>query len=95
MKKTFFVMALLVAAGLTVANAATVVNNNLVATSKSAFATPPLAVLKSFTSLFGNGRVFEWKQRSNGQWRAHFLRNGRAWEATFTSAGALVKSEPA
>ncbi len=40
MKKTFFVMALLVAAGLTVANAAAVVNNNLVATSKSAFATP-------------------------------------------------------
>ena len=95
MKKTFFVMALLVAAGLTVANAATVVNNSLAATSNSAFATPPPAVLKSFTALFGSARVMEWKQRSNGQWRAHFIRNGRAWEATFTSAGVLVKSEPA
>jgi hypothetical protein len=95
MKKTFFVMALFVACGLTIVNAATVVSNASVTSVASAFAAPPPAVLKSFTAFFGNARVFEWKQRSNGQWRAHFLRNGRAWEATFTSAGVLVKSEPA
>jgi hypothetical protein len=56
-------------------------------------ATPPAAVLASFQTIFGNVPVNEWKLRKNGDWRAHFLRNGVAWEATFTGNGVLVKSE--
>lgn len=57
-------------------------------------ATPPAAVLNSFVSIFGNVPVRQWKLRSDGNWRAHFMNNGIAWEATFTPAGVLVKSEP-
>lgn len=57
-------------------------------------ATPPAAVLNSFVSIFGNVPVRQWKLRSDGNWRAHFMNNGVAWEATFTPAGVLVKSEP-
>ena len=77
-----------------VANATPVINHSNFS-SAVAFATPPPAVLTAFKTLFGSVAVQEWKLRSNGNWRAHFLRNGRAWEATFTSAGVLVKSEPA
>lgn len=56
-------------------------------------ATPPAAVLNAFASLFGNAPVRQWKLRSNGNWRAHFLNNGIPWEATFTPDGTLVKSE--
>jgi hypothetical protein len=55
----------------------------------------PTAVLQSFTNLFGNIPVQEWKLRSDGNWRAHFMNNGIAWEATFTPDGTLVKSERA
>lgn len=58
-------------------------------------ATPPQAVLTAFVARFGNVPVREWKLRSDGTWRAHFTRNGVAWEATFTASGVLVKSEPA
>jgi hypothetical protein len=54
---------------------------------------PPPVVVASFNAIFGNVPVRQWKLRSNGQWRAHFLRNGIPWEATFTSTGILVKSE--
>jgi hypothetical protein len=56
---------------------------------------PPAAVLTAFTAQFGTVPVQEWKLRSDGNWRAHFINNGRAWEATYTPAGILVKSEPA
>lgn len=62
---------------------------------ESVKATPPAAVMNSFVSMFGNVPVRQWKLRSDGNWRAHFLRNGIAWEATFTPAGVLVKSERA
>ena len=58
-------------------------------------ATPPQAVLTAFVAKFGNVPVQEWKLRSDGTWRAHFLRNGVAWEATFKADGTLVKSERA
>lgn len=58
-------------------------------------ATPPQAVLTAFAARFGNVPVQEWKLRSDGTWRAHFLRNGVAWEATFKADGTLVKSERA
>jgi hypothetical protein len=55
----------------------------------------PPAVLKSLGTNFGNVTVTEWKLRSDGSWRAHFIFNGVAWEATFSSNGTLIKSEPA
>jgi hypothetical protein len=60
----------------------------------SVSATPPPAVLSSFIANFGNVPVIEWKLRSDSNWRAHFLKNGVLWEATFTPDGTLVKSEP-
>lgn len=95
MKKTIFAVALLTATCFSVANAAVVVNKISVRNSVTVSATPPVAVQQAFTAMFGNVPVRQWKLRSNGQWRAHFLRNGRAWEATFSSTGVLVKSEPA
>jgi len=93
MKKNLFVLAMLVATGFTTASASAPLNvkkgNSIVVA-----AAPPTAVLKAFTSMFGNVGVKEWKFRSNGQWRAHFVKNGIRWEATFSSTGALVKSEP-
>ncbi len=56
---------------------------------------PPQAVLNAFAANFGNTPVRQWKLRSDGTWRAHFTRNGVAWEATFTASGTLVKSERA
>ena len=55
----------------------------------------PSAVKTSLIQVFGNVSVQEWKLRSDGTWRAHFLRNGVAWEATFDTNGALLKSEAA
>jgi len=95
MKKTIFAVALLTATCVSVANAAAVVNKISVHNRVTVSATPPVAVQQAFTAIFGNIPVRQWKLRSNGQWRAHFLRNGRAWEATFSSTGVLVKSEPA
>ena len=58
-------------------------------------ATPPKAVLNAFVTKFGNVPVSEWKLRSDGTWRAHFMNKGIAWEATFKADGTLVKSERA
>ena len=55
----------------------------------------PAAVLNAFAANFGNTPVQQWKLRNDGTWRAHFTRNGIAWEATFKADGTLVKSEPA
>lgn len=57
--------------------------------------TPPQAVLNAFKAKFGTVKVDEWKLRSDGTWRSHFMNNGIAWEATFKADGTLVKSEPA
>jgi hypothetical protein len=95
MKKNLFVITVLMAISFTAVNAATLVNNESLSKNVSVFTTPPAAVLQSFTAIFGNVPVSQWKQRSNGDWRAHFLKNGVAWEATFTGTGVLVKSERA
>jgi len=58
-------------------------------------ATPPAAVTAAFVAKFGNVAVRQWGLRNDGTYRAHFTNNGIAWEATFTAAGALVKSEAA
>lgn len=94
MKKVFLLTAVLSIAIIS-ANSDVMASSNVARGIESIKATPPAAVLNSFTSLFGNSPVRQWKLRSDGNWRAHFLRNGIAWEATFTPAGVLVKSERA
>ncbi len=96
MKKRIIVSALIIlAASIFAANATTVKNLYSVKNCASVLAAPPPIVLASFRSIFGSVPVRQWKLRSNGYWRAHFMRNGIAWEATFTPSGMLVKSEPA
>ncbi len=96
MKKSFIAAAVLIlTAGASAANATLPVNNPVTASVSDLRQTPPPVVVNSFRAIFGNVPVRQWKLRSNNQWRAHFTRNGIAWEATFTSTGALVKSEPA
>lgn len=102
MKKMFL---LLVTAAVVVSCAKEKVPDNSTSSSSSSAtarsgrddrnAIPPQAVLNAFVARFGNVPVQEWKLRSDGTWRAHFIRNGVAWEATFTASGTLVKSEPA
>ncbi len=58
-------------------------------------ATPPKTVSDAFVANFGNVAVTEWKLRTDNTWRAHFTNNGKAWEATFSSSGALLLSQPA
>lgn len=75
-------------------NPASAINSNNTTPVKEILkAAPPAAVLNSFISIFGNLPVRQWKLRSNGDWRAHFMNNGIAWEATFRPDGTLVKSE--
>jgi hypothetical protein len=57
--------------------------------------TPPAAVATAFKAKFGNVAVLQWKLRSDGTWRAHFMNNGIAWESTYKADGTLVKSERA
>ncbi|GAB2820465.1 hypothetical protein [Ferruginibacter profundus] len=82
------------ATSFSVVNATTLANNVSLSKGFSVQATPPAAVLQSFTALFGNVPVSQWKLRSGGEWRAHFLKNGIA-RSDFTSTGVLVKSERA
>jgi glycerol uptake facilitator-like aquaporin len=96
MKKLLFVFGSFVLTSVSFAATVPSVSNEI--TSMRAFAkrdVPPPIVVASFQAIFGNVPVLQWKARSNGQWRAHFLRNGVHWEATFTSTGILVKSERA
>jgi hypothetical protein len=76
--------------------------NNSTSTSSSSqsgvedkVTTVPAAVTAAFITKFGNVTVQQWGLRNDGTYRAHFSKNGVAWEATFTAAGVLVKSEAA
>ncbi len=53
----------------------------------------PQAVLNAFRARNPNDNVYEWKLTSDGNWKAHFLRNNVKWETTFTPAGVFVKEE--
>ncbi len=55
--------------------------------------TVPAAVLNAFRTRNPNDNVYEWKLTSDGNWKAHFMRNGVKWETTFTPAGVFVKEE--
>jgi hypothetical protein len=94
MKKVFLIAAaLLIAATCMTAQASLVVSGPR--TNFSTNAIPPTAVSNSFISIFGNVPVREWKLRRKGEWKAHFINKGVAWEATFSPGGTLLKSEPA
>lgn len=53
----------------------------------------PEVVLNAFRARFPTDNVYEWKLRNDGTWRAHMLRNGVKFEATYSAAGALIKFE--
>jgi hypothetical protein len=55
----------------------------------------PAKVLAAFAKAFPGTTVREWRLTSKGLYKAHFLRNGIAWEASFKADGTLVKSERA
>lgn len=100
MKKIFLTMAIAFSLFSCTKDAAPVTDDT--ASSKNAsrrpednVQTPPQAVLSAFVAKFGNVSVAQWKLRSDGTWRAHFMNKGVAWEATFKADGTLVKSEPA
>ncbi len=95
MKKMILALALvIISAGFNAVIAAPVLTAPSIAKA-DVNAPPPAAVLAAFTANFGNSPVRQWKLRSGGNWRAHFTWNGVPWEATFTAAGVLVKSERA
>lgn len=94
MKRVMFVFALIAISAITMPASAAVKPASFL-NNAEVKAVPPAAVLAAFSANFGNAPVRQWKLRSNDNWRAHFTWNGAAWEATFTPAGVLVKSERA
>ena len=55
----------------------------------------PQVVLDAFRQKFPTDNVYEWRQTSSGDWKAHFMRGSVKWEATFTAGGSFVKVEQA
>lgn len=55
----------------------------------------PAAVLAAFRARNGNDNVYEWKLTSDGNWKAHFTRNGVKWETTFSATGTFIAEEHA
>ncbi len=58
-------------------------------------ATVPQVVLTAFRTRNPNDNVWEWKLTSNGNWKAHYARNGVQWETTFSASGIFIKEERA
>ena len=50
-------------------------------------------VLDAFRLRFPTDNVYEWKLNSDNTWKAHFLRSGVKYEATFSATGTLLKFE--
>ncbi|MEQ1678843.1 MAG: hypothetical protein ABL876_19255 [Chitinophagaceae bacterium] len=55
----------------------------------------PQVVLDAFRQRFPTDNVYEWKLRNDGTWKAHFLREGIKYEATYSATGTLIKFERA
>lgn len=55
----------------------------------------PKAVLDAFATQFPSDVVYEWNLRSDGTWKAHYMRGTIKWEATFSVTGSLLKNEKA
>ncbi len=53
----------------------------------------PAAVLTAFRSKYPSDNVTEWRLTSDGNWKAHFVRSGIEWEATFSASGSFIKEE--
>ena len=53
----------------------------------------PAAVLNAFRARYPNDNAYEWNQRTDGTWKAHFLRGAIKWEATFSATGVFIKEE--
>ena len=53
----------------------------------------PAAVLAAFRAKYPNDSVYEWSQKNDGSWQAHFLRNNVKWEALFSATGTFIKEE--
>jgi major membrane immunogen (membrane-anchored lipoprotein) len=53
----------------------------------------PQVVLDAFRQRFPTDNVYEWKLRNDGTWKAHFMRGADKYEATYTTAGVLLKFE--
>lgn len=55
----------------------------------------PAAVLNAFRQQFPDDIVYEWKLTTEGNWKAHFNRNGVKYEATLSPSGTVIKFEKA
>jgi hypothetical protein len=55
----------------------------------------PQIILTAFNSTHASIIVTEWKLTSAGTWKAHYLKAGVAWEATYSATGILLKEEMA
>lgn len=53
----------------------------------------PAAVLNAFRATHPNDNVYEWSQKNDGSWQAHFNRNGVKWEALYSATGTFIKEE--
>lgn len=58
-----------------------------------ASAAVPANVLSAFRARYPNDMVYEWNQKSDGTWKAHFLRGTIKWEALFSATGVFIKEE--
>lgn len=53
----------------------------------------PQVILDAFRQQFSGDLVYEWKLNNDGSWKAHFMRSGVKYEATFSATGSLLKFE--
>lgn len=53
----------------------------------------PSVVLDAFRSAFPNVNILEWKQNTDGSWKAEFIQNGVHTETTIDAAGNIIKTE--
>jgi hypothetical protein len=55
--------------------------------------TVPAAVTAAFNARYADAKQIQWKQTSDGNYKAEFFRGAVKWQATFTATGTLVKEE--
>jgi hypothetical protein len=55
----------------------------------------PQVVLDAFRTRFPTDNVYEWNLRTDGTWKAHFMRGTVKYEATYSATGVLIKFEQA
>jgi hypothetical protein len=55
----------------------------------------PQVVLNAFRTRFPTDNVYEWNLRTDGTWKAHFMRGTVKYEATYSADGVFIKFEQA